>query len=175
MREFFQGWRRKLGVLTLMMALVCMHAWVRSLAVEDVLDFHDFIDRPYGYFFIDGLATRPNSFALIKYELKSIVEDAPNPTPNDSKVPSSDAPQFEENGNSELQKDQPIVEVQRLVEIQPEPPTTLLQILREPLIEIPFSAIAVPLTVISAYLLLLAKPKASTQRKPPQPFPTKRA
>jgi len=105
MKEFFQGWRRKIGVVTLVMALVFMAGWVRSLVVEDELDFHDFVDMPYGSLFIDGLATCPDSLALVTYEWKMIVEDVPNPTPKDSDVPSSDAPQPEENGNAELQKD----------------------------------------------------------------------
>ena len=39
MGEFFRGWRRKIGVVTLMMALVLMGGWVRSMSVEDVLKF----------------------------------------------------------------------------------------------------------------------------------------
>jgi len=35
MREFFRGWKRKLGVLTLLMALVAMAGWVRSLNIGD--------------------------------------------------------------------------------------------------------------------------------------------
>jgi hypothetical protein len=37
MREFFQGWRRKVGVVTLLMALVLCGLWVRSLSTIDVL------------------------------------------------------------------------------------------------------------------------------------------
>ena len=37
MREFFKPWRRKLGLLTLMMACVAMAAWIRSEAIEDNL------------------------------------------------------------------------------------------------------------------------------------------
>ena len=35
MGEFFRGWRRKIGVLTLMMALVLWGGWIRSSGVED--------------------------------------------------------------------------------------------------------------------------------------------
>lgn len=35
MREFFQGWCRKMGLVTLMMACVLMVAWARSFAVRD--------------------------------------------------------------------------------------------------------------------------------------------
>ena len=37
MGEFFRGWRRKIGMLTLMLALVFMGGWVRSLVVRDDL------------------------------------------------------------------------------------------------------------------------------------------
>ena len=37
MREFFQGWRRKAGLGTLVMACVLTGAWMRSLVAEDEL------------------------------------------------------------------------------------------------------------------------------------------
>lgn len=37
MREFFRGWERKLGALTLMLACVFTAGWVRSLAMTDFL------------------------------------------------------------------------------------------------------------------------------------------
>ena len=35
MGEFFQGWRRKIGCITLLMACVAMGGWVRGLSVAD--------------------------------------------------------------------------------------------------------------------------------------------
>ena len=37
MREFFRGWRRKIGVVTLVLACVFMAGWVRSYVTEDML------------------------------------------------------------------------------------------------------------------------------------------
>ena len=37
MREFFRGWRRKVGCVTLLMACVLMGGWIRSLRVHDQL------------------------------------------------------------------------------------------------------------------------------------------
>ncbi len=37
MYEFFHGWRRKLGVVTLVMACVAMGGWVRSQYVQDTI------------------------------------------------------------------------------------------------------------------------------------------
>ena len=39
MRESFQGWRRKVGGLTLLMASFFMGAWVRSLTYTEIFDF----------------------------------------------------------------------------------------------------------------------------------------
>ncbi len=39
MGDFFHGWRRKLGVVALLMACLITTAWVRSLRVEDRLVF----------------------------------------------------------------------------------------------------------------------------------------
>ena len=38
MGDFFHGWRRKIGVVTLVMALVFVSGWVRSLCAEDICD-----------------------------------------------------------------------------------------------------------------------------------------
>jgi len=39
MSEFFRGWRRKIGFVTLVMALCFMAGWVRSLIIGDILRF----------------------------------------------------------------------------------------------------------------------------------------
>jgi hypothetical protein len=41
MREFFHGWRRKIGVMTLLMACVFAPVWVRSLSVCDWFHFYN--------------------------------------------------------------------------------------------------------------------------------------
>lgn len=37
MRDFFKGWRRKIGVATLVMACVFTAGWIRSFAISDFL------------------------------------------------------------------------------------------------------------------------------------------
>lgn len=39
MKEFFRGWRRKGGVLTLLMACVLTGGWMRSLSTRDLFNF----------------------------------------------------------------------------------------------------------------------------------------
>lgn len=48
MLEFFRGWRRKTGVVTLVMALVLMTGWVRSFHFCDLL----WIQSPWGSHFV---------------------------------------------------------------------------------------------------------------------------
>ena len=45
MGEFFKPWRRKMGVLTLVMAVLSATVWVRSLSIQDV--FRVSLKRPY--------------------------------------------------------------------------------------------------------------------------------
>ena len=39
MGSFFQGWRRKIGLMTLLLALVFMSGWVRSFITGDFVTF----------------------------------------------------------------------------------------------------------------------------------------
>jgi hypothetical protein len=39
MREFFRGWRRKAGCVTLLMACVLTGAWIRSLCTTNIVEF----------------------------------------------------------------------------------------------------------------------------------------
>ena len=41
MREFFRGWKRKLGCVTLVMACLAMAGWTRSYSVEDRIVVED--------------------------------------------------------------------------------------------------------------------------------------
>lgn len=40
MRDFFHGWRRKVGCVSLVMACAFASAWVRSLTIADLFAFH---------------------------------------------------------------------------------------------------------------------------------------
>src|SRR5882757_6755381 len=40
MGEFFRGWRRKIGVVTLVMASVLTVGWTRSLTLHDCVDWN---------------------------------------------------------------------------------------------------------------------------------------
>lgn len=58
MREFFRGWRRKVGVVTLMMACVFAAGWVRSLTSTDGFQWNL---KAFGF----GAMSTHNSVAVI--------------------------------------------------------------------------------------------------------------
>ncbi|MDB5348549.1 MAG: hypothetical protein JWP89_6926 [Schlesneria sp.] len=39
MREFFRGWRQKVGCVTMVVACFVLGLWMRSLRIRDVIDF----------------------------------------------------------------------------------------------------------------------------------------
>lgn len=50
MREFFKGWRRKLGCVALVMAMILIVGWMRSAVYEDVIRFWVSNDRIQMFF-----------------------------------------------------------------------------------------------------------------------------
>ena len=52
MREFFKGWRRKAGCVTLVMVLLLTSAWIRSYVAGDVLrvEFRDSPRKALSYY-----------------------------------------------------------------------------------------------------------------------------
>jgi len=60
MGEFFKGWRRKLGVMTMLLACVLLAAWVRSQITVDVVRL-PFQYPKSGPVTIDSIISRTNS------------------------------------------------------------------------------------------------------------------
>lgn len=58
MREFFYGWRRKVGCVTLVMALLFVGAWIRSLNNFDV------INCPLGQEYAIAITSWKEAFAI---------------------------------------------------------------------------------------------------------------
>ncbi|MDB5343493.1 MAG: hypothetical protein JWP89_1870 [Schlesneria sp.] len=57
MRIFFQGWRRKVGCVVLVMALAFMGAWIRSLLITD------FCESPIGSVWQAGFVSHRGHFS----------------------------------------------------------------------------------------------------------------
>lgn len=58
MRDFFRGWRRKVGCVVLIMALLAVSAWIKSLYVQDMIAFdianrtHFFVSNESHFFWV---------------------------------------------------------------------------------------------------------------------------
>lgn len=146
MREFFHGWRRKSGCVAMLMALMVLASWVRSRHIDDLMQFR--IDDNRAEFFISsyhGLVWwRPSEAGLFSRTPPVLVS-------------SSNARKgFDTTENAFLNC--------RIAHIRYDH--------RDPqrigLILIRHGTIAIPLTLLSA-LLLLSKPRNSTAMKATEP------
>ena len=153
MGEFFRGWRRKIGVVTLVMALLFMGGWVRSLSIQDVLSFHS------GRHTSEHLSSVKCVLVLQRGE----IDDAeymmtfPKWTANEF---DSETKWFDETG---------MVWRWQLYGFGfGELPNDLIEGVQEKYFFIPHWSIVLPLILNSAYLLL-SKPPKSTQEKIAEP------
>ena len=73
MGNFFRGWRRKLGVVTLLLACVAMGGWVRSLVIKDRIDFCNFTGFAKQDNRLAGLATDRQSLIILVYKVDEVV------------------------------------------------------------------------------------------------------
>jgi hypothetical protein len=60
MGDFFHGWRRKIGVVTMLMALAFMTLWIRGYCEGDFIGFQNFTRTYFGF----ELASDSYSLAL---------------------------------------------------------------------------------------------------------------
>jgi hypothetical protein len=85
MREFFHGWRRKLGCVTLVMALVLMVGWMRTRVVQDGVSLR--ISEQLFY----SIASRDGTLHLVRASYTEPITGAPfikwytMPRPDDGK------------------------------------------------------------------------------------------
>ena len=114
MGEFFKGWRRKVGVVTLAMALVFMGGWVRSLVIDDFMEFpfaDDSLSPTQETF--SGLATRNQSLVLYwssKFDVITTQELVTTPIQQASFTPSPSQSDSGEIENVDSVASQPLVE-----------------------------------------------------------------
>ena len=158
MRDFFRGWRRKIGVVTLVMACLFLLGWVRSLTHFEGVSL-PFGRKPNHFFvswdsslvwlkeYIGGMG--PGLYP--EFKSRSI-------TGIDDRIFNS--PHFEWRWNwsgfgSGVGVDE--IKVGNRIE-------------RTSLTVIPYWSVTIPLTLISAFLLL-TKPRLSTPKKIVEPIP----
>lgn len=88
MREFFRGWRRKLGALLLLVSVPLLVGWMRSLIVFDLWSFHignvfGVVRSGWGRFYVE-LSDMP-SMAFLGYAT-GLLGDQP-PQVGDRSIP----------------------------------------------------------------------------------------
>ena len=160
MFEFFSGWKRKVGVLTLVMACVLAMAWLTCLTNPNLINRQ--FDRMIPYsggrvnLFTDG-----NTISLVKGELITTTIDVDETIDNSNQ--STTLPEGDQDASQE--DDQSTGGVS-LVTV----PVQLCHLNLTSIVDIPFWSIVSPLTLISAFLLL-TKPRKSTEKKIPEPKP----
>ena len=142
MRDFFNGWRRKTGVVTLALLLVFIFWWVRSLYVTDVLCMRE-RNKFLGTYLFDIVSVFEsdyvNLFASGGSSLLWLRRKDRNPY-------EPFYMQYEVGGDV-LERMTPQADVSN--------PSVVL---------VPYPAIVIPLALISLWLLLV-KPRKSAQKK----------
>ena len=86
MGDFFHGWRRKFGCMTLMLSAMFMCGWMRSLVVDDFIEFPITADTDNET--LSGLATQKQALILYWFsELHAVPSTDIAPTPMDGITP----------------------------------------------------------------------------------------
>ena len=144
MSHSFHGWRRKIGVLTLMIALVFMAGWMRSIVSGDFIEFplRNATTTPD----ISGLLLTNQSMYLFWHsELVMVPDVAAGTVPDQIQVATFSSAPLDEDGNIDLLGGQSAAIGTGAMTVSLEP---------KPFVVIPFLSIVVPLTLLSAYLVL---------------------
>ena len=145
MGAFFKGWKRKVGVLTLVMALILTRMWIRSASIGDELTF------PIGTQWDDCVAS--NNQCLVWGRYRPDFRPAHRPFPQWRTIPPIN---WDDPPNSDVRWRYLGFGI---VDRNNERLSYLL---------IPYWSITIPLTLISAFLLL-TKPHKSTTKKITEP------
>jgi len=148
MGEFFRGWKRKIGLLTLVMALVFMAGWVRSLSILDQFNI-PCMSTSYGVFSIfDRMAfTTLPDIPIGQGVNYPVWFTDPNPPAN-----------IEDFYSFKWQ----------ICGFGVAEPTMSSDLVKIELIIVPYWSIVIPMTLFSAFLLL-SKTHKTTQDKLSQP------
>ena len=168
MGEYFKPWRRKLGLATLVLACVFAAGWIRCQAYNDYVDLSfDVADRNLGYEFTSQRLE--NGYCAVGYYFNRFSPASGNQwTCEYSALPQSeDSPmQF---ANMDWQMNSLGFCIGRAADQQPRPNQALTIIAFSARL-VPYYSIVIPLTALSAFLLI-ANPKTAKSTKLPEPNP----
>jgi hypothetical protein len=153
MWQFFHGWRRKMGLVTLVMAILFVECWARGHAVKDVIQ----LGNGSGVVF-DSIILSRHGLMWVRYE--SLDLSAFGWTPGWSVVPIEQAASLH-SGESRIVYDVKSRWAWCGFDFCDASDADSRSVHRN----IPYWSMAIPLTLLSAYLILCKprKQKASTQ------------
>ena len=157
--EFFRGWKRRVGVLTLVIACVLAMAWLTCLTNPNLINRQ--FDRMIPYsgggvtLFTDG-----NRISLVKGEVVTTIDEVEtiDNSSHPTTLPESNQDASQDDGRSTDGVSQMTV------------PVRLVTLNLTSMVDIPFWSIVAPLILVSAFLLL-TKPRKSTEKKIREPNP----
>jgi RNase P/RNase MRP subunit p29 len=124
---YFHGWRRKLGVLTLVLACIFIGGWLRGLCAHDLIDTGRYIRGRHGIV----IDSNGNSLKIMTRSGEAICLDHTGAI-NTINMDTSD-----------------------------------VHVFLAGIVTVPYWSIVIPLTLLSAYLLL-SKPRKPTLDCPPE-------
>jgi hypothetical protein len=145
----FKGWRRKLGVITLLVALASMAGWLRSGLVRDDFDI-PFTADPEGETWW-GFSSANQSMTLYRFDTRDAAYSNSAAGSIQQVGFTLDSNQADESPQEPVAA-MPPMGIDFTFEVEPIPIVTL-----------PIWSIAIPLTLVAAYLLL-AKPRAHCRK-----------
>ena len=145
MREFFRGWKRKLGVLTLLLSCVFAGLWVRSLIEPDFFEIKVF----------DTMLVLATDDQCLEF----LMQSAPVSIEADE---GSSAPQNESESNTALESSP---ESERMA-LAPTPIGISVDLHLKTVFRVPLWALVVPLIALSGWLLL-SQPRPAKLRTSP--------
>jgi len=173
MDSFFHGWRRKVGCTLLVISLLFMIAWIRSFVVDDFVAFPFEIETRH--WSLVGLAGESQSVVLYGYWMEPTPEHDPIEIPLASSVTTIPDAQPEMHELDPADALSATVDAESLsdewivagggISIRSHT-TTISCSLRAPvpLVIIPFRWFVIPLTLVSAFLILWKPRKRETAK-----------
>jgi hypothetical protein len=169
MGQYFQGWRRKIGVASLATACVFMVGWIRSFGVDDYLNAwagRQSVGLKH-YYNLWSLVSADGTLFLGRIWYQSPDAAEIDDGERDYRYPQWSVSYDSEFPNGDLRFIWHLCGFGVYERCPNDPNNGGLRLL------IPYWSIVIPLTLLSAYLLL-SKPRQSIQQKPAEPITEKR-
>ena len=166
MGEFFRGWRRKIGCVTLVMALVFMMTWVRGYYVEDRIEFGEWRESGNRRYAVERIVyLSHHGISYVANELFDGSWFASTPGWRATPI-KSNGPRGTMMGGGTVWRWALCGFDLCYSRVGPD--------VHRVRWTVPYQSIVIPLTLLSSYLLL-TKPQKSTSKKITEPVPTEGA